>query len=800
LEKNIKPQNEKNGTKENKQLSEVPGKWMKRKLYWIVTVLLLAFAVYVGQTLYLTAVVNSEHYRMRANNQQLDGFEINANRGTIFDRNGKILAKSTTVWSVIISPYDITYNDKCLAELCPECSGESCSARIERICTMLSDVLEIDYDKLLEICNNPDNRYEIIKKRVSKEVHDEINRNKAEKGIGHYSVYLVEDTKRSYPNNELASNIVGFTDYDNIGQYGVEAYYDEYLQGLDGRLVMLKDGAGRTMSSEFERRFDAVDGNDLYMTIDVVLQHYLEKNLETIVNQHNVANRATGIMMDPNTGAILAMATTLGFNLNDPTDLSDKDEEHLEKFELALLEETRMETVGELTKKQRNEIKKAVQNERARLWEIQWRNKAITELYYPGSVFKTITAAAALEEKAVTLGSDFYCSGGSVVNGVEIGCWRSWGHGSLDLTGALIHSCNPAFINIGDRLGVQRFYDYLEAFGLTKETGIDIPAEAYPIVTKRNQMSPVDLATSSFGQTNKITPLQMITAFAACVNGGYLVTPHVMDKITDNDGNVVKNSSSGVRRQILSKETSDAMKHILEEVVKFNGGNNAYISGFRIGGKSGTSQKLDEYPEDDSMRYVASFCAFAPADNPKVIMLVAVDEPNPGGEPYYGSMVAAPVVSAVFKESFQHLEIYPQFTAEEQALQDTVVPPLVGLSRSDVTMRLNAAGLNANFIGEGNRILRTIPDTGSPIRNGSTVVLYTEEQDAIEVTVPDVYGMTVPQATQVITNAGLNIRLSGGSAGNETAVAVFMSVDPDTRLRKGTVIDVQFAVNEGHGG
>ena len=801
-----------------KQLSEIPIKSMKVKL-WIVAAVLVGFVVFVGYNLYGVAVTNSEYYRGKANNQQLDDFEINANRGAIYDRNNKILAKSTTVWNVVLSPYDIIANDD----------------SPEKISRMLADVLELDYDRMLEICKNPNNsgkRYEIVKRRIPKELHDEINRIKLEENIGFYSVYLVEDTMRTYPNNSLASNIIGFTGHDNTGQYGVEAYYDKYLQGRNGRLVMLKDGTGRTMASEFERRFDALDGNNLYMTIDVVLQHYLEKNLDAIINQHNVANRATGIVMDPNTGAILAMATTPGYDLNNQTELSENDE--------ALVEETRQRVTEEALAENpsytgvcgrsgdeacdnlekifeedengekkdlrctqciiREKINSAVQNERAKRWEIQWRNKAITELYYPGSVFKAITAAAALEEKAVSLNSSFHCEGRVTVQGEAIGCWFPSGHGTLDLIGAITKSCNPALINMGDRLGIQRFYDYLDAFGFTEKSGIDLFAEAYPIVRKRNEMSRVDLATSSFGQTNKITPLQMITAFASCINGGYLVTPHVVDKITDNDGNVVKSNQSGAKRQILSLETSNQMRHILEEVVKANGGSNAYISGFRIGGKSGTSQKLDEYPEDDRMRYVASFCAFAPADNPKVIMLVVVDEPNPGGQPYYGSLVAAPVVSAVFKESFQHLEIYPQFTAEEQALQDTSVPHLLGLSQIDAGTALNTVGLELRVIGSGSRVVKTVPAAGAKIRRGSTVVLYMENQEPHTAVVPYVQGMSVVQAIRAITDAGLNIRLTGGSVGNENATAESMSAEPGEVLEAGAVIDVWFAVNDGHGG
>lgn len=795
-----------------KQLSEAPEKSMKIKM-WVVAIALLVFVGYVGMNLYGVAVTKSEYYRGKANNQQLDDFNINANRGAIYDRNGKTLAKSNTAWNVILSPYDINNNKD----------------DPEEISRMLSDILDVDYDKILNICKNPKNRYEIIKKRVDKDIHDEINRVKLEKEIGLYSVYLVEDTVRTYPHDSLASNIIGFTGHDNTGQYGVEAFYDKYLQGRNGRLVMLKDGVGRTISSEFERRFDAVDGNNLYMTIDVDLQHYLEKNLEMAINEHNVANRATGIMMEPNTGAILAMATTMGYNLNSPTELSERDELHIAETKQRLIEEAveqnsrftgicmrekpcdrsnvpkedEEETRCEQCVKM-NEIETAVQNERAKMWEIQWRNKAITELYYPGSVFKAITAAAALEEKEVSLDSSFYCGGRREILGVDIGCWNPDGHGQLNLIGAITKSCNPALINMGERLGVQRFYNYLEAFGITQKTGIDLYAEANPIVRKRNEMSLVDLATSSFGQTNKITPLQMISAFASCVNGGYLVTPHVVDKITDNDGNVLQSSQSGAKRQILSEETSAQMRYILEEVVKENGGSNAYISGYRIGGKSGTSQKLDEYPEDDSMRYVASFCAFAPADNPKVIMLVVVDEPNPGGAPYYGSMVAAPVVSAVFKESFQHLGIYPQFTAEEQAEQDTVVPHLLGQSQLDATKKLNEIGLDIRVVGSGKKVSKTVPAAGALIRRDSTVVIYmddTDEDSTLTSMVPDVRTMNVAQAINTITDAGFNIRLSGGSVGNENAFAEEMiNAVPGELMDIGTVIEVRFVVNAGHGG
>ncbi|MCL1831864.1 MAG: penicillin-binding transpeptidase domain-containing protein [Oscillospiraceae bacterium] len=768
-------------------LSQSPDRAMKLKLTYIVTLLLLAFVLLIGRKLYVTSVVDADDFRTRANSQQLDSFTINANRGTIYDRNGKIMAQSRTVWNVILSPYDVKLNEN----------------NPEEIAEMLSEVLGLDYDKMMKLMNEPERRYEVVARRIERKEHDKIVKWKAEKEIALYAVYLMEDTLRHYPNDKSASNVIGFTNYENDGMYGIESFYDDQLQGLDGRLVMLRDAVGRTMANEYENRFDATDGNNVYMTVDVSLQHYLEKHLEAAVHQHNVANRATGIMMNPNTGAILAMATTLGYNLNEPTELTEAQEQQLKEIEDKLTNEAKLQ--GEITKKVKKSIDGKVAKERSAMWEQQWRNKAITELYFPGSVFKVVTAAMALEEKEITPQTSYSCHNQYVeVAGTRIHCWaygRS-GHDPANLTLAMRHSCNPAFINIGSRLGTQRFYDYLDAFGLTDKTGIDLPAEAGSIVANRERMSSVDLAMSSIGQTNKITPLQMITAYAACINGGYLVQPHMVDRITDNDGNVIQDNLGGVRRQILSAETSAIMRETLEEVVKANGGTNAYISGYRIGGKSGTSEKIDE-STPGNMRYVSSFAAFAPADNPQVIMLVVVDDAR--GEQYYGSQVAAPVVSAVFRESFPHLEIFPQYTAEEQALQDTLMPNLIGRSELEMISDLNRAGLlePPNIEGTGKRVVHTVPEAGAPLGRASTVVVYFDDdsyQNAIDAVVPDVHGMSVTQANKALTDAGLNIRFMGGAVANVNARAMSMSVQPGEMLPKGTIVEVHFIVDEGRGG
>ncbi len=791
-----------------------PTNSMRKKLFGGVFLLLIAFAVYICVNLFNTAVVKSEYYRLKANAQQLGDFTIKANRGTIYDTNGKILAKSKTVWTVILAPYEINDNKttyqttrEAMAEkeyLAAIANGEKATEvskdikynEAEEICKALSEILDMDYDKLKNYCDNPSLKYQIIKTKVDAPEVDKINEFKKEKGIGTYSVYTIEDSMRVYPNDNLAANVIGFTDYDNNGIYGIEAYYDDYLQGIDGRVVMPKN---TSMPYEYEMRYDSQNGNNLVLTIDEVLQHYLEKNLATTVSQHKVNNRATGIIMNPKTGAILAMATYPSFNLNSPSTLSDIDTQKLADIREQKVNDTlilngfAVGTEADLSKEQVEKIDSDIDALHGVMRETQWKNKAITELYFPGSVFKTITCASGLEEGVIDINSTFFCSGAVNVSGTEIGCWNLGGHGTSTLTEALTRSCNPAFMRIGELLGKNKFSDYFEAFGFTQKTGIDLPGEVNSLYLTRNNIGPVELASSSFGQTNKITPLQMITAFAAAVNGGYVVTPYVVDKITDNDGNIIKSTQTTVKRQVISDETSALMREILEDVVEVNGGSNAYIAGYKIGGKSGTSEKLDEFPNDK--RYVSTFCAFTPADDPEVIMLVCVDDPLSGT--YYGSAVAAPVVSAVFKECLPYLEIYAQFTAEELAMQDTVVPYLKDLTAINAQTKLNSLGLNAKIVGEdlGEKVLYTVPTAGQQISKNGTVVLYMADVDQKTRTVPDVRGMTVEQANTTITNAGLNIRLSGGAIYNDSAKATSQSIEPYTEVPQGTIISVDFVIN-----
>ena len=770
-----------------------PTNKMKRRMFLVVLTLLVFAAAYICSSIYKTTVIKSEYYRSKANTQQLSSYRITANRGTIYDRSNKILAQSTTVWDVVISPKAIAEADEKLAE-------EEKPPMVGIICKTLSELLDVDEQKIIEGCKNLKNEYFIVKKKVDKETYDKVQTFITENHLAAYTVNLMESSRRYYPNDSLASSIIGFTNYDNEGVYGLEAYYDDYLHGTDGLIVMAKDAKGNAMPYDYENRYEASDGSNIILTLDSTVQYYLEKNLESAVKQHKAANRATGIIMNAKTGAIIAMATAPGYDLNNPSKLSELNEEILEDKRYHLVLDY---MAGSLT--DQDEIDRRIEEEleenRAAMREQQWKNKAISELYFPGSVFKVITCASALEEEVIGLDSSFLCLGVYQVEDTKIHCWTTGGgHGTLSLQDAITKSCNPAFIQIGLKLGRRLFCNYFTAFGFTEKTGIDLPGEAAPLYVPYERMGNVELASSSFGQTNKITPIQMICAYAAAINGGYLLKPYIVDKIVDSDGNVIRSTDPTVKRQVISGETSALMRKITEDIVNANGGQNAYISGYRIGGKSGTSQKLDEYHHDWDMRYVGSFCAFTPANDPEYIMLVCVDEPM-GGK-YYGSMVAAPVVSAVFSECLEYLGVYPQYTAEELEMQNTTVPYVYGSSLLDAITSINTKGLKYEVIGDENSSIvdYTVPEAAAPIPKDGTVMIYMQGVGRQTVTVPDLTGCTVNQANSALVNRGLNISLAGGGVNNPDAVATSQSIAPNTEVRKGTVVEVTFLVNNSDAG
>lgn len=761
----------------------------------IILGFIVLFSVYVGSYLLKYSILDGDKWRMLATDQQLSYVVIKANRGSIYDANGTVLAQSSTVWDITISPHNIeNANVKAKEAYDKEAKkmiekGETPEPYVERaelIARGLSEILGADYEKIKTACTDYDNQYYIVQRKVEKPEANEVTAFMNENGLNSDDIYLWPTSKRYYPNGSLASNIIGFTNFDGDGVYGLEAYYDDYLSGTDGKAVYAVSADGRELQNSSDAYYSAVDGYSLMLTLDEVLQHYLEKNLELCVSQHQVINRACGIIMNCNTGAVLAMATAPSFDLNSPSELKSS-------YDLQLLEE--MKAAGA--------TEEELDEKEAALREQQWKNKAITELYYPGSVFKTVTCASALEEEVVSKESTFVCNQVEVVAGTRIKCWASYAHGTLTLQEAVTKSCNPSFIQIGQRLGADKFCDYFEAFGFTEPTGIDLPGESGSLYVPRSRMGLVELASSSFGQTNKVTPLQMATALCAIVNGGYLVTPHVVDKVLDADGNVVKTTETQIKRQVISEETSAQMREILENVVNTNGGSNAYINGYRIGGKSGTTEKIDERNKllaetgVDKMTYVPSFAAFAPADDPQIVMLVMADTPT--GTQYYGSAVAAPVVSAVLKEGLPHLGIYPTYTAEELAKMDAAVPYVMGLEPQRAEAKLIAEGFEVRYVGDtssGATVTTQIPASGSSIPKGSTVVLYIGNDETLQSgTIPDVTGMTVSQANEAVINAGFNIKISGGAANNANATASAQYPLGGTDAYKGNVVEVTFQVN-----
>lgn len=761
----------------------------------IILGFIVLFSVYVGSYLLKYSILDGDKWRMLATDQQLSSVVIKANRGSIYDANGTVLAQSSTVWDITISPHNIeNANVKAKEAYEKEAKkmiekGETPEPYVERaelIARGLSDILGADYEKIKTACTDYNNLYYIVQRKVEKPEANEVTSFMNENGLNSDDIYLWPTSKRYYPNGSLASNIIGFTNFDGDGVYGLEAYYDDYLSGTDGKAVYAVSADGRELQDSSDAYYSAVDGYSLMLTLDEVLQHYLEKNLELCVSQHQVVNRACGIIMNCNTGAVLAMATAPSFDLNSPSELKSS-------YDLQLLEE--MKAAGA--------TEEELDEKEAALREQQWKNKAITELYYPGSVFKTVTCASALEEEVVSKESTFVCNQVEVVAGTRIKCWASYAHGTLTLQEAVTKSCNPSFIQIGQRLGADKFCDYFEAFGFTEPTGIDLPGESGSLYVPRSRMGLVELASSSFGQTNKVTPLQMATALCAIVNGGYLVTPHVVDKVLDADGNVVKTTETQIKRQVISEETSAQMREILENVVNTNGGSNAYINGYRIGGKSGTTEKIDERNKllaetgVDKMTYVPSFAAFAPADDPQIVMLVMADTPT--GTQYYGSAVAAPVVSAVLKEGLPHLGIYPTYTAEELAKMDAAVPYVMGLEPQRAEAKLIAEGFEVRYVGDtssGATVTTQIPASGSSIPKGSTVVLYIGNDETLQSgTIPDVTGMTVSQANEAVINAGFNIKISGGAANNANATASAQYPLGGTDAYKGNVVEVTFQVN-----
>ncbi len=700
--------------------------------------------------LYKLQIVQHDELQAKASNQQMRSTVVTASRGTIYDRNGNVMAISATAETVFLSPMEIeeAQNDK---ENPPKWTKEFLAKELARI-------LDINEASILKRMEYTDSQYEVIKQRA-----DEDLANQVRELINEYEirgVYMVTDTKRYYPYSSLAAHVIGFVGSDNVGLYGLEAKYEDELEGQTGLVVTAKAANERDMLSEYEQYFAEKNGNDLVLTLDTTVQYYLEKNIAEMAQKYNAFEGATGVVLNAKTGAVLAMASYPTYDLNDYATV------------------------------QNQKLKDAIASKKVSLGDMQlrqWRNKTLNDTYEPGSTFKILTLSAALEEGVIDANTTFDCPGYIRVADATIHCTATHGHETLQETAA--NSCNPAFITYGLRLGNEKFYEYMKAFGLMDGSGIDLDGEATGIFMDAGKFSQLDLACYAFGQNFNVTPIALVAAQAACVNGGYLHEPYVVEKIVDDDGNVVYQHDDTPIRQVVSEKTSAKVRECLEYVVSDGTGRNGQVAGYRIGGKTGTADK------GKTGKVVVSFACFAPADDPEVMMLITMDTPDESIASASGGGMVAPYCGKVMSEILPYLGIEPTYTAEELLGADTSVPNVVKLTVAEARQKIKDRGLECRVVGSGDKITDQTPLGGSFIPGKSTVVLYAgEKKPDTQCTVPDLVGRTPSEANTIIANANLLLRFSGMTDSNSGSIRVIsQSEKAGSKVDAGTVITAQLS-------
>lgn len=741
-----------------------PGKQMWKRMVTVMLAMIILTVSVTSVSLFNIMVLHGQEYQSKASEQQLHDAYIAADRGNIYDSNMNTLAKSATVWTVYVTPNDIA-NLK---------NDEEKGAVKALICEKLAPILGLESNEVAKKLEKTKSYYVELKKKCNDETVEKVRAFLKENSKYSLSSYIGIDqsTTRYYPEN-IAANVLGFVGDDNQGLYGLELQYEEELTGVAGRVVAAKNAKGADMPFSYEKVVDAQPGHSLVLTIDSYVQYVAEKYLEKAVTDNKVAERGTCIIMNVKTGGILAMATKGDFNCNTPFALSTEEQKQVD----ALSGEERSKKLSELRNR-------------------QWRNKAISDAYEPGSVFKVITAAIGVEENVATYSTSFNCPGYIVIAGQRYSCHKHAGHGMQNLTQATQNSCNPYFINLGQQIGVNTFSKYFEAFGLTEKTGIDLPGEAGSQYHKAEKMGPTELASESFGQTFKITPIQLLTAVSASVNGGYLVQPHVVSKVVDKDNNIVKNVETKKKRQVVSAETSKVICKIMEAVVDGGGGQNAYVAGYRIGGKTGTSQKVSEMLSSGKKGlYIASFCGVAPMDDPEIAMIFLLDEPH--GTSYYGGTISAPPGGQILSEILPYLGYQPQYS-DEQIMQSTkTVPGVVGKTVDAAKSEVAAKGLSYKIVGSGQKVIRQLPESGSTVFNQGSVILYTEASaEKLKTKVPALTGMSLSQVNNLAAQYGLNISFKGNVNSNKAVVSYQQSIAAETEVERGTLVEVYFRSNE----
>ncbi len=776
--------------------------------------------------LYDLQINRHDELKAEAVGQQTDSMVISASRGTIYDKNGEIMAISYSTETVLLDPGGVQdfveSQEQKIQDAAEEAAEKGAPYTAPEVLDQayiargLSRILDVEEETILEHLENTANRYWEVKKKVDQDVADEVRRfingeiddegnqlttvdedgntvliSTGGRPTRLQGISLTPDTKRLYPFGSLAGNVIGFVNANNMGAYGLEASYDDVLSGSTGLTITPTNVNGTPLLfSGGEQMFDAENGSSLVLTLDTNVQYALEKGLESMLDKYDAANGGTGIVMDVNTGGIVAMASYPNY---DPGDFSTIYTEGLQAELDAALAEIQQNRSTYETEEAYNQ---ALANARATIQFKQWRNKCYQDTYEPGSTFKPITLATALEEGVVNMNTTFTCTGSIHVEGwgKPINCSKRAGHGTQTLKVATGNSCNPAFVTMGLKIGTEAYYRYLKSFGLMETTGIDLPAEAEGIFANEDSFNSnvVSLAAYSFGQTFNVTPLELIRAQAATINGGYLYTPYLVEQVLDDEGNILSQHETTAVRQVISEETSAKVRECLEWVVSDGGGRNGQVTGYRIGGKTGTADKTG------TKDVVVSFMCFAPADDPQYIMLLTMDTPSrTTGTAVFGGTMVAPVASQIMSEILPLLGVEPDYTAEELVGADTTVPNVVGQTREAAEKRLADLGFTFRTVGDGDTVTDQTPAGGAIVPGNASIILYLgQEKPDTPCTVPNVVGKSASEANKAITNAGLIMKVTGtttASSGN--VYAITQSLPAGTEVAAGTVVTVQFGDN-----
>lgn len=722
---------------------------MLKRILIMAVVIIFLMTTTVARVFYLT-IVRGEELSEKAETQQLKDTEITAMRGTIYDSNGNVLAQSASVWNVFIDPLNIKDKQRDL------------------IVDEFANLFGYDADEKKEFYDRTthQNHYELVEKKVENNIKEKLSKFVSKNELGG-CIGTEQTTKRYYPYGTLASSVIGFTGADDQGLSGIEAYYDEQLTGTNGRIITAKDAKSNNIANDYETSIAATDGDSIVLTINQTIQYYLEKGLRETMNEYQ-AKGAYGVVMNCNTGAVLAMSSLPDYDCNEPYKLTySNDKKAIKKL-------------SDKTAKQEAESA-AVQN--------QWRNFTVSDTYVPGSVFKTFVASAALEENVVNLNTTYNCTGSIQVDKYKMKCHYHPGHGMQTLTQGLENSCNPFFITIGQKLGVHNYFKYFDAFGFTQKTNIDLPGEASPQYYKEDQYGIVELSSASFGQTNSLTPIQVCTGLCAIANGGKLLQPYLVSSIADANGKTVKKTQTKEIRQVISADTSEKVRKMMKSVVDNGTGKNGYVAGYSVGGKTGTSTKLGESKNGEGDKYIVSFGAIAPSDDPEIAMLIIVDEPN---QDLGGGALCAPIAAQVTQEAMNVLGIEPKYNDSEMKDLSKQTPNVVGKSLDEAKKTLEENNLNFVVVGDDSTITRQCPSGADTIPNGGTVYLYTDDSEKQTVNVPNFSGLTVNEAKDLASSSNLNIQIAGNSMSSGTVVAYRQSEETQAKVEKGTVVTVTF--------